>query len=446
MLPWQQYTVDVANERRPDGSYEYQVVVVTVPRQSGKTTLVRANGVHTCVVCGRDVFYTAQTGKDARARWMDLVKVLRLREGWKDRIEVALRGGSEHVTFPGGNVFQVFAPLPESLHGYTPPKVKLDEVFSYTAVQGELLMGAIEPAQFTIVDKQIWIVSTMGTELSTFLHDWIDRGMDGMPRVACFYWGAGDAHDTLNAEHVADFHPAVGFQLGAKIITPADIIEAAEHMSRAEYDRAYGNRRTVTAANLIPLDTWRSCGPLVDENGDPINVIEPPADRADISLSYDVALDRQSAAIVASWVTPADRVATMIVQAGPGVTWLAGAVDQLDRSWRPAEVVAAGNGPVLDVTAQLRDLGVDVTELGEREYAAASGHYLTLLDDRRLLHDGNAALERSVTGLVTRAVADAVAFSRRHSVGDSAPAIGSVVGTWAAARREQNRAPSIHFG
>lgn len=122
LIPWQAHVADVASERRADGSYEYQVVVVSVPRQTGKTTLLRAAGVHRCLL-GRDVFYTAQTGKDARARWMDLVKVLRINAALRDRVKIRLRGGSEHVEFGSGAVFQVFAPTPESLHGYTPQRL-----------------------------------------------------------------------------------------------------------------------------------------------------------------------------------------------------------------------------------------------------------------------------------------------------------------------------------
>lgn len=169
------------------------MVVVSVPRQTGKTTLLRAVGAHSCLVCGRDVFYTAQTGKDARERWLDLVKILRVNDALADRVKIGLRGGSEQVVFTDtGAAFRVFAPTPESLHGYTPPKVMIDEAFAQTGMSGELLMGAIGPAQITIRDRQIWIVSTAGTAESTFLHDWIDRGVEGTPRVAAFVWGARD--------------------------------------------------------------------------------------------------------------------------------------------------------------------------------------------------------------------------------------------------------------
>lgn len=408
-----------------------------VPRQTGKTTEIRAVGTHSAGVLGRDVFYTAQTGKDARARWLDLVTAVRTSDVWKDKIKVTLRGGSEEVTFFDRAGFHVFAPTPESLHGYTPPKVFIDEAFALSAIGGELLMGAIGPAQVTIRDKQIWIVSTAGTAESVFLHAWIERALGGMARVAIFYWGADDNTDPFTLDGIEHFHPGVGFALNGKVLTAADVLANSERMSRAEYERAFGNRRTMTLANLIPTEVWRS---MTATN------LAPPADTRQVTLSYDVALDRLSSTIIATWVLTDGRVAGKVVQAGPGTSWLAPAVDQLIRSWHPREVAAADNGPALDITAQLRDIGHDITALGEREYAGASGAFLARVDDRRLVHDGSDVLEVSATGLVTRAGAiDGVALSRRHSIGDSSAAIALAVGLWITERNATGGKPVISF-
>lgn len=432
----QRHVAHVAEERRPDGSYEYQVVIWIVPRQTGKTTGIRAIGTKRALQ-GRDVFYTAQTGKDARARWMDLVKILRLTPGLRDRVKIALRGGSEHVMFPGGGVFQCFAPTAESLHGYTPPTVMLDESFAHTAAEGELLMGAIEPAQQTVVDRQLWIVSTMGTAESLFLHDWVDRAMGGMDRVALFYWGAADHHDPFNLDDIAEFHPGVGQVLNGKTMTAADILAASERMSRSEYLRAYANRRTSTTATLIPAEKWDALA--VDD-------LAPPADSRAVTLTYDVDEHAASASIVAVWEDEATgKPAAKIVQHGPGTAWVADAVDACAILMRPERIAAVGNGPGLDVTAQVRALGYDVDELSERDYAAATTGLLTAVDTAQLVHDGDPILGTAIAGLVTRSsVVDGVAFSRRHSVGASSPAIALAAGLHRH-RHASTAAPLIRF-
>src|SRR5690606_5672588 len=72
LMPWQRFVARVSTERHPDrpAEFRYKTVVLTVPRQSGKTTLTRCKLVHRGLVNpGRRSFYTAQTGKDARERW-----------------------------------------------------------------------------------------------------------------------------------------------------------------------------------------------------------------------------------------------------------------------------------------------------------------------------------------------------------------------------------------
>lgn len=439
LIPWQQHVADVAGERRPDGSYEYEVVIVTVPRQTGKTTLLRAVGTQRALA-GRDVFYTAQTGKDARARWYDLVKILRVNPALKERTKIALRGGSENVLFPSGAVFQCFAPTPESLHGYTPPTVMVDEAFAQTGGKGELLMGAIGPAQFTIVDRQIWIVSTAGTAESEWLHDWIARGLAGTPRVALFDWGARDDQSPYDLDDIAAFHPGVGFELNGKTLTATDVLSELNKNTRAEYERAFANRRTLTTSHLIPAEAWRE----LRLPGDPYT-----RDLSACVLAYDVAADRQSATISALW-TEAGKPCGTILRHAAGTAWVPDALHDLIVTGRPLAVGVFDNGPVLDLTQQLRARGHEPTVLSEREFAAATAAMLTGIEDQALTWwapdaDSATLFERSVTGLVTRAAAvDGVAFSRRHSVGDSSPGIAYAVGLAVLAQNTNRPGPMIY--
>lgn len=433
-IPWQRYVAEVANERRPDGSYEHQVVVVSVPRQTGKTTLIRANGVHTCLVCGRDVFYTAQTGKDARARWMDMVNLLRVHPALSDRIKIGLRGGAEQVAFRDGGAFHTFAPTPESLHGYTPHKVKVDESFALSHDAGELLMGAIGPAQITVIDKQIWLVSTRGTAEATFFEDWIQRAMDGTPRVAGFIWGAAEHHDPYDLDDIAQFHPGVGFPLNGKILTAEDVRAEADKLTRAEYERAFANRRTMTFSSAIPADRWRT-----------LTLDELPAPTGNIVLAYDVAHDRQAGTVIAVW-QHGSRLVGKVVRHEPGTGWMAAAITDLRRSLRPIALTAAGNGPVLDVTAQLTTRGETIDVLSERDYSAAASAFLSLVDQAVIGHDGDRTiLEPAITGLVPVDSGDGMRWSRRHSVGDTSAAIGFTIGAWTLRRHQATGKPLVYF-
>jgi hypothetical protein len=434
LLDWQRHVVDVAGERLENGAYRYPVVVVSVPRQCGKTTLLRAVGTKRALIDGRDVFYTAQTGKDARARWHDLVEVLELSPTFRDRVKVALRGGSEHVRFTTtGAVFQCFAPTPKSLHGYTPPTVMLDEAFGLTAGAGELLYGAVGPAQITLIDRQLWIVSTAGTAESVWFHAWVDKARAGEAGVAGFIYGAGDDVDVLDPDLVASWHPTIGELINGKRLTGEDIVAEASRHSRAEYERAFCNRRTLTDAHTFPRELLR----------DRVRMVEAPADLGAVVLSYDVAFDRSASCIVATW--DAGGVPhSKVVMSAPGTAWLVDAVVELDKSWRPATVAVddSGPSPTSEVTAQLAGR-VPLDRLNGRRFADACGDYAGRLETGRATLDGSELLELALLGIALRPTTDGAAFSRRHSAGNSAPAVAAAVGTWVLTSRAGDEAGDL---
>lgn len=79
LMPWQRTVADVITELDPanPGAWRYPLVVISVPRQAGKTALLRALLVDR-MMCYRkhEILMTAQTGKDARKRWKQITTAL----------------------------------------------------------------------------------------------------------------------------------------------------------------------------------------------------------------------------------------------------------------------------------------------------------------------------------------------------------------------------------
>ena len=78
-MPWQRLVLDVALEYAYDDEDEletarpaYRTVVVTVPRQNGKTTLLWALMLWRALAwSNQEIVATAQTGKEAMEKWRD---------------------------------------------------------------------------------------------------------------------------------------------------------------------------------------------------------------------------------------------------------------------------------------------------------------------------------------------------------------------------------------
>lgn len=420
LMPWQQYVADVAGELNPDGSYVYPVVIVTVPRQSGKTTLMRAFGTERALArpdCG--VFYTAQTGKDARERWQDLVKAIKA-SPLQVFATVRNAAGSERVVFANGSMFRCFAPTAKSLHGYTPPLVMLDEAFAHDQLTGDDLMGAIGPAQITIRHRQLWIVSTMGTAASTFLHGWIDKGRNQLPGVALFDWGAADGVDVYDRATWPTFHPA----MVSGLVTADAIAAEADKLSRSEFERAYANRQTRTASNLIPAEVWDAL------EGD-LPRIPAHIGVRDLAFAYDVMDDRGSAALIATWLQ-GGQLQAKVVRSGPGVEWLPDVVKALHGTgWR--QFAAAEDGPAREVSDELARAGITVQRVKGQQLSDAWGFLLRRIaaGSTQLRHDGSQAFAVSMANVATRPTQDGAAPSRRASAGDITPTVGLMVAAYA---------------
>jgi len=424
LLPWQQYAADIAGELNPDGTYRHKVVVVTVPRQSGKTTLMRAVGVDRCLSReGLGCFYTAQTGKDARDRWNDLA--LQIADSPLAALATMRRAaGAERVVFANGSMFRVFAPGPKSLHGYTPPLVMLDEAFAHDEVTGEALMGAIGPAQVTVPHRQLWVVSTKGTAESVFLNRWIEAGRAGAQGVAILEWAARDGVDIYDPVMWPTFHPGMVVLPGRDpLVTTEAIADEAGRLARSEFERAYGNRETRTASHLIPATLWDSLGPQDGAEQ------QPPASWDGAVGGWCVMPGGTASAVVVSWrLSDGGPVYARVARSGPGVSWVAPAVRELRgrgvRAW-----AAAGRGPAHEVTDELGSPEW-VRQLDSNQYATAWGGLMRMLTDGTLSHDGSEPLAIGAANVTTRPVGDSSAPSLRNSAGDVSALVALMVSAW----------------
>jgi len=324
--------------------------------------------------------------------------------------------GAERITFPNGSEFRVFAPVPTALHGYTPHEVYLDEAWAHDGLRGEALMGAIVPAQITLRDRQLWIVSTAGTADSVFLRHWWDAALEGTPGLAAFIWAAADGLDPYDPATWRTFHPALGHTL-----FEADLQAAAATHTQAEFERAYCNRWTRTAQAIIPAEVWAALAG---------RQTPPPAGQ--VALAFDVAHDRASATVSAAWLDGEGVPQVRVVRHDHGYAWLADELPALSARLSARAVGATDDGPARTITEQLTAAGTDVRVLRLGEYANACGEFLSEVRLGHLGHDGSPVLADAVANAITRPQGDLWGWSRRNSRGPIAPLVASTVAIWLA--------------
>lgn len=427
LTPTQQYIADVATELNPPGSrlrYRYQLVVISLPRQTGKTTLMRPLFLdRVLTVPGTEAFMTAQLGKDASARWEDLVTDLELSPLIKSFMRVRRGKGDQRATFPNASFIAPFAPEKTGLHGYSPPLVLVDEGWAFSAEGGADLMRAIRPAQITKTDRQLIVVSAAGNRDSEWWNDLVEAGRasvkDPRSNMAYFEWSADPDADPYDPD-TWDYHPGLD-----GLITIEDLAEEAkpENNSHADFLRGFLNISTkIGDTAVLDLDAWDD---LATEQTMP----EP----SKVAYAYDVALDLTAASVWGAWRDEHGVLQLHVEKTDEGTEWLPEYIANLYADGHPT-IGADDGGPTRVVTDQLRRANLPIEVVSGRDASTAWGAIKAGVRDRTLGHDGSPALRAALEVAVERPVGDARDLSRRHSLGPIDAAKAATTAGWLADR------------
>jgi hypothetical protein len=207
-MPWQQYVADIAGEVDPGTDLlAYPEVVLTAPRQSGKSELGVAVKTHRCLGFGgpQTVLYTARDRIHALARWEP-----RPARPAGLAVVPAVHGAS--ATRAGGDSLGERLPLGHHRAERDPRGISdarsrfVDE--AWARVDNKLETG-LSPTMITRPQPQLGVVSTAGTVASTWLRGKVDAGReqpDGRG-TAYFEWSAPADADP---GHLVGLHPVPG--------------------------------------------------------------------------------------------------------------------------------------------------------------------------------------------------------------------------------------------
>ena len=197
-MPWQALVANVAGELLPDGRPAYREVRVTVPRQSGKTTLLLSVEIDRSLNWGDEqrTLYAAQDRNNSRAKWEEQADMLTgtpLRRLFRVRRQTGLE---RWVFDRTRSTVGITASGESSGHGQTLDLGVIDEAW---AQEDDHLEQAMRPAMMTR-NAQLWIVSAAGTEKSAYFKKKVEdvraRAQLGLTDGGCYVgYSAGDDED-----------------------------------------------------------------------------------------------------------------------------------------------------------------------------------------------------------------------------------------------------------
>lgn len=474
-MPWQRLVADVGGEILPgSGLPAYREVRVTIPRQSGKTTLFLAWQINRCVSRRwrhpqRSAF-TAQTGKDARDKWIDelfpLIRNSRIRElvaAKGLRLEINEGMGNEAIRFRTGSLIRLLSTSTSSGHSKTLHQAVMDEVWHDTDDRRE---QGLRPAMITIADAQLLVCSTAGTDTSVVLNRKVESGRaavaaDAGYGVAYFEWSAPDGWDPEDEASYLGFMPALCPDPPCRCAPPGEswrhtiTLEALraerEELPPDEFKRAYGNLkagRKEAKWQVIAQADWEA---LLDESS---RAVDP------LVFAIDMTPERTWTSVSAVGAREDAKLHGEVVAHAEGTSWALGRAVELNTRWHPAGWVVDPGGAGGYLVPSLRSAGLNVlpmtsrnvgqayalfrsaTSSAERGETPPAGEALTGTpsEDEPVLPPGTtikvrpgrygAALTAAAEGATTRRVGDGTTWDRKSTATVISPLVSLTNALW----------------
>ena len=417
LLPWQRDFVDVALEYDPDtGLYRYGIIVLTVPRQSGKTTVVGSMADHRCISRpGARVWLTMQSGKMADS-WMrneHLPSLLPLGDPERKgaAYKPSLRAGEVGVIWRGLNsTFFTFPPKRDALHSKQSDFTVISEAWALSLEQGTDVRQAVRPTMATRRGAQLLVESTLGDDSSVFLDDYVQMGIESLTldgtRVCIADYGIADDDDPEDLELLASKHP--GYTGG--LVPLQSLVDAREEFGTdvAGWARAYGNRATRTRETAIPAVVWAAAA-------------RPRPDvPARAGIGVDATPSGSHVAISAAWRDDQGEAFVEVIHAGPtdrDTPALLAKIAKANGGTLTVDRAALGALELLDAVAR-RHPSIEVRYLTMGEYASACGTFLRGVYDEQLHHFHQPELTAAVEVAAKRDLGDGgFGWRRRDSAG-----------------------------
>lgn len=443
LMAWQQHVADVILEIDPaTGRLAYDEFLLTVPRQSGKSTFLLAKATHRAMATkffgpGQQIAYAAQTKIKATEKFeKDYATVLK----YARRIDARVRTGNMKVDirYPNGSTFAVEAGTEKAGHGSTLDEAYVDEAFSQVDNRMEQAFG---PAMITRPNKQLGIISTAGWEdASPYLLAKVKQGralVESGVRLgtAYFEWSAPEKADVTDEQVWLDCMPAVH-----RPTCPADcalhtvpleairseFAKAQRSGKLSDFMRAYLNMwlPKPREGEETALGNWLACGR-------DLPAAEVPAPSA---IGVAVERDRKwsSIAFCGSLDDGTPLLAPVADGRRPGTDWLAAEAARISITHRIPVALDVGGTAGEAMAEAIEAEGGTVLRGKLADYVTACADIYDRAQRQQVAHTKATELSDAVAGARWRPVGDGRrVFGRKQSTTDVSMLEAATWALWA---------------
>lgn len=423
--PWQ---VDLARcilAKAAGGDYAADTVVISIPRQVGKTFLIGALVFADSIINpGTTTVWTAHRFKVSRETFNEL-RALSLSPAMAPHVDpsaIHTAAGNESITFRNGSRIVFAARERGAIRGFT--KVRrliLDEAQILT----EAAMSDLAPTMNQATNPQMILMGTPPKPSDA------SEVFTGLRADALAGTAEGVVYVEFSAEPTSDLDDRAAWLVANPSLharTPAKaIVRLRKLLSDADFAReALGIWDDNAVGGLISAADWSACEDVKSE------IVGA------VTLAVDINPDRSQAALAAAGLRPDGMPHVEVVPPRAkdddrpidGIEWLAARTIDVYNRQKAAAVVVDPGSPAGSLIPKLEAAGLKVVPISAREYAQACGAMYDLVVSADVRHINQAQLNAAVGGASKRNIGDAWGWSRKHPSVSIAPLVAVTLAVW----------------
>jgi len=469
LLPWQKWLLIHALELREDGTYRFKKLVILVARQNGKTTVLTILALwwlyvdslrhpdrlppHEFLILG-----TAQDLDTAVEAWERTNKFCdpdpENETGIPTLQSRTLRprrvNGGTAIRLKSGQLYRVKAANRKGGRGKSAARVVMDELREQ---QNFDAWSSVSKTMNAIYNSQIWTISNAGDGKSVVLahlrdkcmaavDDWDTRVETGDKTVdewtlehdvtmGLFEWSAPDDCPLDDYASIAQANPSLGYAITWETIM-SDMRTDPEFVYRTEVLCQW-----VTAAifTYITPAEWEA----VKDEKSRLDTDYP------ISIAVHTSADRTKSYVAVAGTRADGKKHVEVIAQRAGMLWVPDLVKQVCDKYGIEVVRIQEKGtPAMELIQPIRDLGLDVDEIGGSDLGSSTGQFRDKVRDGIVCHRGQPVLNLAVEGGITKRLGDMQFWDLHGSVTDIAPLIAVTYALYGLDRRQEPQQVSAY--
>jgi phage terminase large subunit-like protein len=375
-----------------DGKWSAFECACVVPRQNGKGTIQEARQlIGMFVLAERLQIHTAHEFKTCSEHFLRVKGLIEGSDKLSQQVRIIRTGaGEQGIELHTGERLRFLARSRSSIRGFSADIVYFDEAFELPVAT----IGSVLPALSARPNPQAWYMSSAPHYTSEFLHSLLARAESDDPgSLLLSAWESEPDTRPDEVEAWRRVNPALGVRIDESFIASEmrTLCGTPEGVSEFKRERLGIREGGDGSAGIVPQAKWAELA------------VPVPARMDSVAFGFAVASDASWASVGSAGRLPGGDLYVDNVRFDKGTAWVVEYLAALHKRKRlPIRVDPAGaEGAFI---RPLREAGVEVIEVGSREYQQACGEMLAAVEGGRVHHINQTALNTAVAAAGRRDV------------------------------------------